>query len=301
MSEIFSPWQGNPVITSEMIPLKRSFTSAFNAGATEFNNQILLLIRVEDKKGYSSLAIATSLTGLTEWQFKNFILTAAENSNEAIFGVEDPRITFFERKEYLITYTSFRKDVTGNPHTISIMKTTDFTNFERLGQVLIPPDKDGALFPEKIRGRYALLHRPIVEGRAEIWVSFSPDLKYWGEDRIILPLTERFWEKDRIGIGPPPIKTKEGYLIIYHGVQNKTGGKIYRVGLALLDEDLRIIRRSPCWVLGPSEGEKIIFPCGSVLKEDNLFLYYGVDDKNLSVALANLNEIIDYLKSCPDN
>jgi predicted GH43/DUF377 family glycosyl hydrolase len=286
-----------------MLPYRNPFlfAASFNAGATILKDKTLLLVRIENRQGQSSLAIAQSLDGLTDWQFENFILSADENYNEAPFGLEDPRITFFEGKEYLITYTSFRKDVSGNPPSISLMRTKDFVNFERLGQLLLPPNKNGALFPEKIRGRYALLHRPIVEGRAEIWVSFSLDLEYWGKDKILLPLKESFWEKDRIGVGPPPLKTKEGYLIIYHGVRNTALGKTYRVGLALLDEDLRIIRRSPSWVLGPSEGEKIIFPCGSVLKEDNLFLYYGVDDRNLSVALANLNEIIDYLKSCPDS
>jgi len=306
--ELFKRYEGNPILTVEDWPYKAA--SVFNPGAIKFNDEILLLVRVEDKQGYSHLTIAKSKDGKTNWQINSEPTLAAEpNFGEAVFGLEDPRIVWLEeRQEYIITCVSFFKGVTGEPPGISLVATKDFSNFERLGRQLIPPNKDASLFPKTIKGYYALINRPIVEGRADIWVSFSKDLNFWGKDRALILARHRTWDSNRVGLGPPPIETPEGWLIIYHGARNTASGTIYRVGLALLDlETLEVIRRSRDWVFGPKERyervgdvDDIVFPCGAVVDEktNELLVYYGAADSVVALAIANLDDVLAYLKKC---
>ncbi len=188
VKELFHRYEGNPILTPEMWPLQNPYPVAavFNPGATELNGETLLLVRTETREGYSSLTIATSADGKTDWKISpKPTLLADRNSGEEVFGLEDPRITWIQkREEYILVYVSFRVGVAGEPPGISLISTKDFISFGRLGPRLIPPNKDAALFPRTIQGRYALVHRPVVDGRADIWVSFSPDLKYWGEDGL---------------------------------------------------------------------------------------------------------------------
>ncbi|PIY73919.1 MAG: glycosidase, partial [Candidatus Portnoybacteria bacterium CG_4_10_14_0_8_um_filter_40_50] len=252
--EPFKRYEENPILTSKDWPYKAA--SVFNPGAIKFNDEILLLVRVEDGQGYSHLTIAKSKNGKTNWQIDPTpTLTAEPNFGEDVFGLEDPRIVWLEeRQEYIITCVSFFKGVAGEPPGISLIATKDFSNFERLGRQLIPPNKDASLFPKTIKGYYALINRPIVEGRADIWVSFSKDLNFWGKDRPLILARHRTWDSDKIGLGPSPIETPEGWLIIYHGTRNTASGSLYRVGLALLDlESLEVIRRGRDWVFGPKE------------------------------------------------
>lgn len=306
--ELFKRYEGNPILTSENWPYKAA--SVFNPGAIKFNDEILLLVRVEDKQGYSHLTIVKSKDGKTNWQINSKPTLAAElEFGEDVFGLEDPRIVWLEeRQEYIITCVSFFKGVTGEPPGISLIATKDFSNFERLGRQLIPPNKDASLFPKTIKGYYVLINRPIVEGRADIWVSFSKDLNFWGKDRSLILARHRTWDSDKVGLGPPPIETPEGWLIIYHGARNTASGTIYRVGLALLDlETLEVIRRSRDWVFGPKESyervgdvDDVIFPCGAVVdkKTNELFIYYGAADSVIALATADLNDVLEYLKKC---
>jgi len=236
-------------------------------------------------------------------------LIAEQEFGEAIFGLEDPRIVWLEdRKEYIITCISFFDGVACEPPGISLIATKDFLNFKRLGRKLIPPNKDASLFPKTIKGYYALINRPIVEGRADIWVSFSKDLDFWGKDRVLIPTRHRAWDSDRVGLGPPPIETPDGWLVIYHGVRNTASGTIYRMGLALLDlETLGVIHRSKDWIFGPKESyervgntDDVVFPCGVVIdkKTNELLVYYGAADSVVALAIANLNDIVSYLKKC---
>ena len=308
--EPFKRYEENPILTSKDWPYKAA--SVFNPGAIKFNDEILLLVRVEDGQGYSHLTIAKSKNGKTNWQIDPTpTLTAEPNFGEDVFGLEDPRIVWLEeRQEYIITCVSFFKGVAGEPPGISLIATKDFSNFEHLGRQLIPPNKDASLFPKTIKGYYALINRPIVEGRADIWVSFSKDLNFWGKDRPLILARHRTWDSDKIGLGPSPIETPEGWLIIYHGTRNTASGSLYRVGLALLDlESLEVIRRGRDWVFGPKESyervgdvDDVIFPCGAVVDEktNELLVYYGAADSVVALATANLDDVLEYLKKCTE-
>lgn len=294
-SILFKEYDENPILSPE----KWSYpaVSVFNPGAIEINGETILLVRVEDYKGFSHLTIAKSRDGISHWEIeKNPTLTPDPKFQEEMWGIEDPRIVYIkERKEYAITYTSFSA---GGP-TISLILTKDFKNFTRYGSLVPPEDKDGALFPVTFKGRYALIHRPIIRGEAHIWISFSPDLKYWGEHQVLIPVRAGLWDCHRVGLGPPPIETKEGWLIIYHGVRFTASGALYRVGLALLDleEPTKVIRRSDNWAIGPLKEVGIIFPTGAVLKGDNIYLYYGINDSAVGLSFGNIKEILDYLLS----
>ena len=310
LGKLFRRYEGNPILTPDQWPYL--VNAVFNPGAVKFEDETLLLVRVEDRQGYSHLTLARSKDGRTNWQISSEPTLQPDRSfGEEVFGLEDPRITWIkEREEYVIAYVSFFTNVAGEPPGISLISTKDFSKFKRLGRQLIPPNKDPSLFPTTIKGYYAMTHRPIVEGRADIWVSFSPDLKHWGEDRVLIPIEHRSWDANRVGIGPPPIETPEGWLIIYHGVRVTASGGLYRIGLALLDLDnLKVIRRSKGWVFGPEEtyerigdADDVVFPTGAVVDEttNELLVYYGACDSVVGLAIANLDDVLTYLKACPE-
>ncbi len=305
---LFRRYEKNPILTKNNWFYKVG--SVFNPGAVKFNDETLLLVRVEDKQGYSHLTKAISKDGKTDWQIENgSTLEPDISKGEARIGLEDPRIVWLEdRQEYIITCVSFFEGVTGTPPGISLIATKDFIEFEHLGQQLIPPNKDASLFPKTIKGKYALINRPVVDGTEDIWVSFSKDLEYWGKSKVLLSTRPRTWDCNKVGLGPPPIETSEGWLIIYHGTRMTASGALYRVGLALLDlETLEVIRRSRDWIFGPEEDyerigdvDDVVFPCGAVVDEktNELSVYYGAADSVVALVIANLNDVLDYLKKC---
>jgi len=305
--KLFTRYQDNPIIRPEDWPYPAN--AIFNPAAIKLNTETLLLIRVEDMRGFSHLTVARSPDGFTKWQIdKKPTLEADQSSQEEKWGLEDPRIVWLEeQKQFAITYTSFSE---GGP-VVSLAITKNFKTFARLGVLLPPEDKDACLFPRRFRGRFALIHRPIVRGEAHIWLSFSPDLKHWGDHRTLIRTRAAYWDCHRVGLACQPVETAKGWLIFYHGVRVTTSGQIYRLGVALLDldEPWRVLRRSDEWVLGPrasyeriGEVGGVVFPSGiTIQKETNqLNLYYGAADCTVAVATANLSEVLDFIMSCPE-
>lgn len=278
--------------------------STFNPGAIKYNNKILLLIRVEDMRGFSHLTLARSKDGKTGWDIdKTPTIKPNILRNEERWGVEDPRIVWLEeRQQYAISYVSFSKD---GP-VVSLALTKDFKTFDHLGAMLPPEDKDASLFPRLINGKYVMIHRPIIRGEAHIWIAFSPDLTHWGEHKILIPVRPGWWDSHRVGLGTPPIETDEGWLLIYHGTRITASGSLYRVGLALLDldEPWKIIRRCDNWVFGPCEDYErigdvpgVTFPVGVIINEktNELMMYYGAADTSVCLAIANLDDVLNYV------
>ncbi|MCS6815866.1 MAG: glycosidase [Blastocatellia bacterium] len=305
-SLLFRRYEGNPILTPADWPYP--VNAVFNPGAIEHEGETLLLVRVEDLRGFSHLTLARSRDGRTNWRIEpRPTLEPDPRYKEECWGIEDPRIIWLaDQEQYAITYVSFSR---GGP-LISLALTRDFRQFERIGPLLPPEDKDASLFPRRIRDRYVLLHRPIIRGEAHIWISTSPDLRYWGEHQIVIPARPGWWDSHRVGLGPPPIETSEGWLIIYHGVRVTASGSLYRVGLALLDLDYpwRLVRRTENWVFAPQESYErhgdvpgVVFPTGAIVERETgqLRLYYGAADTTVCLALAPLDEVLDYLKRCP--
>jgi predicted GH43/DUF377 family glycosyl hydrolase len=303
---LFKRYGGNPILTVEKWPYPAS--AVFNPAAAKLNTETLLLARVEDLCGFSHLTVARSADGLTNWEIDPApSLEADQNSREERWGLEDPRIVWLEeQKQFAVTYVSFSE---GGP-VVSLAITKNFKAFARLGSLLPPEDKDACLFPRRFDGRFTLIHRPIVRGEAHIWISFSPDLKHWGDHRPLIMTRTAYWDCHRVGLACQPIEIAEGWLLFYHGVRNTTAGAIYRVGLALLDlnSPWKVLRRSEEWILGPStlyerigDVSDVVFPTGAIVhkESDQLNLYYGAADSSIAVATAKLCDCIDYIMSCP--
>ncbi len=143
-----------------------------------------------------------------------------------------------------------------------------------------------------------------------MWISFSPDLKHWGDHRMLARTRAGYWDCHRVGLACQPLETPEGWIVFYHGVRQTTAGDVYRLGVTLLDleEPWRVLKRSEEWLLGPREFYEmvgdvggVVFPTGiTVTKEtDQINMYYGAADCSVAVATAKLSELIEYVKSCP--
>jgi predicted GH43/DUF377 family glycosyl hydrolase len=307
---LFRRYEHNPILTVNDWPYPAN--SVFNAGATPLpGGETLLLARVEDRRGISHLTAARSHDGITGWRIdqRPTLLPDAENYPEELWGIEDPRITWIpELNRYAITYTSYS---TSGP-LVSLALTEDFKEFERKGVVMPPEDKDAALLPRRFNGRWALIHRPVSGfpgSRANMWLSYSPDLKHWGDHCVMLEARRgAWWDANKIGLSPQPVETAEGWLVIYHGVRMTPAGCLYRLGLALFDlEDPGVlIRRGDEWVFGPHESYErvgdvgdVVFPCGVIHEPvtGELRLYYGAADTSIALATGDVKELLDWLKT----
>jgi predicted GH43/DUF377 family glycosyl hydrolase len=303
--EPFTRHPANPIITTADLPYPAN--SVFNPGATIHDGETILLIRVEDRRGLSHLTVARSPDGVAGWRIDSAPTFDAKPDTypEEIWGIEDPRVTFIEDEQrWIVAYTAY----SSNGPLVSLATTGDFETFERLGAVMLPDNKDAALFPVKFDRRWALIHRPMPPagtGGAHMWISFSPDLKHWGDHRVLMRAREGgWWDAGKIGLSAPPLETDRGWLVLYHGVRTTASGSIYRLGLALLDRDdpCRILQRSSEWILSPTEAYEqlgdvpnVVFPCGWTLVDDEIRLYYGAADTSIGLATARLSELLAWL------
>jgi predicted GH43/DUF377 family glycosyl hydrolase len=308
--ELFKRYESNPILTCLDWPYP--VNSVFNPGAAMVNGQYLLLVRVEDRRGFSHLCAARSNSGLAEWEIDRSptLVPGSDKYPEETWGIEDPRLTWMEDLGlWVVAYTAYSEV---GP-MVSLATTEDFVNFHRLGSVMPPENKDAALFPVKFKGRYAMLHRPVAamgDVGKHIWISFSPDLTHWGGHRVLLPARRGgWWDANKIGVSPPPLKTSEGWLILYHGVTETVAGCMYRLGVALLDlEDPTVVlRRSPEWIFGPKvlyertgDVDNAVFVCGWIVEEDEIRLYYGSADTCVALATGKLNHLLEYLRGCSE-
>jgi beta-1,2-mannobiose phosphorylase / 1,2-beta-oligomannan phosphorylase len=301
--ELFQRHAANPILSIDDLPYRAN--SVFNAAAALVDGETLLLLRVEDRRGLSHLTVARSSDGASGWRIeaKPTLLASPEAHPEEIWGIEDPRITYVE-EQWIVAYTAYSR---GGP-LVCLATTKDFCSFERLGPVMAPEDKDAALFPVRFAGRWALIHRPVpalATLGAHIWISFSPDLKHWGDHQILLRARQgAWWDSNKIGLSPPPLLTERGWLMMYHGVRSTAAGCLYRMGLALLDREdpRRVLQRSSEWVFAPTESYErtgdvpdVVFSCGWTLLGDELRLYYGAADSSVCLATASLARVLKWL------
>ena len=297
--DIVERWHKNPIITLENVPFPCN--TVFNAGAIKYGDTYLLLMRVEDMAGRSVFALARSEDG---YHFSVDPRPVMEPSKDEPFrsyerrGIEDPRITYCEG-EYYVMYTAYSR----YGARLALCKTKDFQNYERIGLISEPENKDGCLFPRRINGRYARLDRPYGGGIGNIWVSYSDDLINWGNSQVVMTTRGGFWDSDRIGASAPPIETEHGWLEIYHGVKNTSAGPIYRMGTVLLDLDdpSKVLCRSAVPILTPREyyervGDvgNVVFACGAILEDSGrLRIYYGAADTCICLGFADVDDLID--------
>jgi predicted GH43/DUF377 family glycosyl hydrolase len=307
---LFERSEANPILTAADVPYPAN--SVFNPGAARVANETVLLVRVEDLRGISQLHVARSADGVSDWRFdaEPLLRSDVDHYPEEIWGCEDPRLTWLpEREEWIIAYTAFSR----RGPLVSMAMTRDFRTVHRLGPMMPPEDKDAALFPRRLGGRWAMIHRPSpLRGGAHMWISFSPDLHHWGDHVLLLEARDGgWWDAGKIGLGPPPLETAEGWLVLYHGVHATSGGPIYRAGLALLDLDhpATVLRRTDEWVFGPiapyemiGDVGRVVFPCGWILDEgaDRLSVYYGAADSVVGLATARMSDVLARVRAAPE-
>jgi len=296
--DLLHRWEGNPAITIEDVPFRAN--TVFNGTPMVTENGVFLLLRVEGQQGYSFFALARSSDGLRFKLDEKPVMMPAKSGPYAKYeskGIEDPRATVVDGTCYIM-YTAVGQ---WGPR-IAIARTEDYVNYERIGIVSEPGNKDGVLFPRKIDGRYARLDRPIGIGRGSIWLSYSPDLLNWGDSEVAISPRAGYWDDFRIGASVPPIETEKGWLEIYHGVKMTSAGPIYRMGTVLLDLDdpSKVIKRSAMPILSPREDYErigdvynVCFGCGALVNEKgNMKVYYGAADTSICVALCSMEELL---------
>ena len=274
--DVVNRWEGNPILSAEDIPFPCN--TVFNAGAVKVGDEYILLLRVEDLRGHSVLALACSEDGYHFTVHDEPVMVPGLEGDYAVYerkGIEDPRITKIEETYYII-YTAVSE----------------------------PENKDGALFPRKIGGRYVRLDRPMVGSTGNIWISYSDDLVNWGDSRVLMTVRGDCWDSWRIGASVPPIETDYGWLEIYHGVRETSHGPIYRLGAAMLDKDdpTKILCRSAIPILSPREDYErtgdipnVVYSTGAVMEEDGaLKIYYSGADTCICVGTVRLEELMQF-------
>ncbi len=290
----------NPILTKADVPYP--VVTVHNAGVVKYQGRYMMLFRSHLKNGRSILGLAESDDG---YRFRVKDKPFMEPSKEGVFseyeeyGVEDPRIVCLDGC-YYITYSAYSR----HGVRIGLAKTDDFKQVERISLITEADYRNVVLFPEKINGLYARLDRPHSEiSPWSIWISYSPDLIYWGESKLIMKPVQYHWDEMKIGPGAPPIKTGHGWLNIYHGVFPTMDGSVYRLGVALhdLNDPSKIIAVGDEWILQPEEVYEIsgyvhnvVFTCGAVAEEDgSLKIYWGGADTVMCVGTAIVKDLVD--------
>jgi predicted GH43/DUF377 family glycosyl hydrolase len=294
-------YQGNPILTRKDVPYP--VATVHNAGVVKFRDKYIMIFRSHKHNGRSILGKAESRDGF------NFIVDEKPfmvPSTEGVFreyeeyGLEDPRIVFLDG-EYLITYSAYSR----NGVRIGLARTADFTGVDRISLITQADYRNVVIFPEKFNGLYARLDRPHSEiSPWSIWISYSPDLTFWGESRLIMKPCRYHWDEMKIGPGAPPIRTSRGWLSIYHGVFPTMDGCIYRLGVALHDlhDPSRILGVGDEWILQPEDQHEIsgyvhnvVFCCGAVQEDDqSIKIYWGGADSVMCVGTADTEELVDH-------
>jgi predicted GH43/DUF377 family glycosyl hydrolase len=297
---LITRYKHNPILTKNDVPYE--VATVHNAGVTKFGNEYIMLFRSHKLNGRSILGLARSRDGYHfKVEEKPFMEPATSGifAEYEAFGVEDPRITCIDG-EYWITYSAYSRQGV----RIGLAKTTDWKTVERFSLITEADYRNVVIFPEKINGLYARLDRPHSEiGPWSIWISYSPDLRYWGDSQLIMKPEPYHWDEMKIGPGAPPIKTDKGWLSIYHGVFPTMDGNVYRLGVALhdLDDPAKIIGVGDNWILQPEEPYEItgyvhnvVFTCGAVPEDDGTVkIYWGGADTVMCVGTARIDDLVD--------
>lgn len=294
-------YQNNPILTKDDVPYP--VATVHNAAVVKFDSKYMMVFRSHKLNGRSILGLAESSDGYNfSVHDKPFMIPATEGIFKEYeeYGVEDPRIIYLDG-EFLITYSAYSR----HGVRIGLAKTKDFKTIERISLITEADYRNVVIFPEKFNGLYARLDRPHSEiSPWAIWISYSPDLIYWGESKLIMNPVQYHWDEMKIGPGAPPIKTNRGWLNIYHGVFPTMDGSVYRLGVALhdLDDPSKIVAVGDDWILQPEEiyeitgyVHNVVFTCGAVPENDgSVKIYWGGADKVMCVGTARLDELVDH-------
>lgn len=304
-ADVLWRYSENPVVRARAI---RTSTYVHNSAVIAFDGKFAGVFRIDNRSRRMQLHAGRSDDAL-HWQLDEepirFVCEDAE-IGRFTYGY-DPRLVRIEHRIYVMWCNGYHGP------TIGLGYTEDFKTFFQLENALLPFNRNGVLFPRRINGDYCLLSRPSDNGHTpfgEIYLSRSPDLVHWGRHRhVMAPIREENgWQSTKIGAGPAPIETTEGWLLLYHGVVTTCNGFVYSGGAALLDLDQpwKVIARSDPYLITPSTAYEcvgnvpnVVFPCGALVDgpSGKLALYYGSADTVVSVAFGSIPEIVEFVKA----
>lgn len=299
-------YDNNPIINRN--PTKK-LARVFNSAAVPFGDGFAAVFRGEQKDGIPHLYKGFSKDGIN-WEIEDErVELHLENGEICTPKYEyDPRIVKIEDTYYIIWCEDF------HGAAIGMAKTKDFENFTKLENPFIPYNRNAVLFPKKINGLYALLSRPSDSAHTpfgDIFLSYSPDLEYWGHHRHVMSPSGHWWENVKIGSGAAPIETSEGWLMFYHGVTGTCNGFVYSIGGVILDinDPSKVLYRCNRFLLTPEKDyeEKgfvpnVCFPCAALSDSETgrIALYYGAADSYVALAFTTVEEAVNYIKTYSD-
>ena len=292
----------NPVIPRDLLPESNSI---FNSAVIPFNGRFAGIFRVDDTTRYMDLHLGKSDDGIN-WNLNTEPIKFYSDEEEA--GKSDykydPRVVRLEDKYYITWCNGYHGP------TIGMGYTTDFNKFYQLENAFLPFNRNGVLFPRRIKGKYLMLSRPSDNGNTpfgDIFLSESPDMIYWGKHRHVMSTVNGSWQSTKIGAGPVPIETSEGWLLFYHGVLTSCNGFVYSMGAAVLDIDQpwKVLYRTKSYLLSPQleyecvgDVPNVVFPCAALHDSatGRIAIYYGAADTVVGLAFTRVELVVNYIK-----
>ncbi len=297
-------YDANPVIPRDLIPCSNSI---FNSAVVPLNGGFAGVFRVDNRSRNMRIHSGRSIDGFDFEIDPDPIEFICDDPEIAHFTEGyDPRVCWIEDRYYVTWCNAYHGP------TIGIAFTYDFEKFYQMENAFLPFNRNGVLFPRTINGKYAMLSRPSDGGHTpfgDIFFSESPDLIHWGCHRHVMAprRNELTWQCTKIGAGPIPIETPDGWLLIYHGVLTSCNGYVYSMGAALLDiqQPWKVLYRTKPYLLSPQKDYEcvgdvpnVVFPCASLYDQPTgrLAIYYGCADTVTSLAFCYIDELIRFIK-----
>ncbi|PXV62901.1 glycoside hydrolase family 130 protein [Halanaerobium congolense] len=292
----------NPIIPRDATP---NSNSIFNSAVVPYKEGFAGVFRVDDKARNMNIHAGKSKDGIN-WDIEPEPIEFDYDKDE-IGKSEykyDPRVVAMDGKYYVMWCNGYHGP------TIGLGYTEDFKNFTQMENSFLPFNRNGVLFPRKINDKYVMLSRPSDNGHTpfgDIFLSQSNNLVHWGEHRYVMG-SKGGWQSTKIGPGPAPIETSEGWLLIYHGVLNSCNGFVYSMGAALLDleKPWQVKYRTEPYLLSPQEDYECVgdvpnvaFPCAALHDPDTgrMAIYYGGADTVVALAYTKIDELVEFIKN----
>jgi beta-1,4-mannooligosaccharide/beta-1,4-mannosyl-N-acetylglucosamine phosphorylase len=297
-------YSGNPVIRRDLLPKSNSI---FNSAVVPFEGRFAGVFRVDDTRRCMRIHAGFSDDGLN-WRINEEAITFDGKEDPDARQVDyayDPRVVWIDDRFWVTWCNGYHGP------TIGVAWTRDFQTFTKCENAFLPFNRNGVLFPRKVNGKYLMLSRPSDNGHTpfgDIFLSASPDMEHWGCHRHVMSTTGAYaWQSTKIGAGPIPIETSEGWLMIYHGVLTSCNGFVYSFGAALLDldEPWKVIARGAPYILSPQapyelagDVPNVTFPCAALVDEDTgrIAIYYGCADTHTGLAFCRADELVAWVK-----
>jgi beta-1,4-mannooligosaccharide/beta-1,4-mannosyl-N-acetylglucosamine phosphorylase len=293
----------NPLIGWNPTP---STARIYNSAVLPLDGKFVGVFRADHKNGRANIHFGRSKDGL-KFEIEDAVINWVDdkgNPDPISYGY-DPRFVKIEDTYYVVWCDDMRGA------SIGMGMTKDFKTWTRLPNPLMPFNRNGVLFPRKINGKYYLLSRPSDSAHTpfgDIYMSESPDMIHWGKHRWVMGKGGKgWWQGTKIGSGPIPIETTEGWLLFYHGVSGTCNGFVYSFGACILDinEPWKVKYRAGDYLLTPEKEYEtagfvpnVTFPCANIYDAPTgrIAIYYGAADTYTALAFCQIDELISFIK-----